>query len=146
MDDNQRLNQEPRVINSDTEKIEKLEEELDQIEINNTREVDAPQETVQNITREVPKENQEPLNTQSDINENSVSSPGIEEKAAPITNPSYHVPATGKTDALIRIGIFMMVIAFIASVVFYFIKGGSSNLNESQISEVTEKIQSVIGR
>ena len=146
MDDNQRPNQEPQVIIDDIEKIKKLEKELDQIEINNTGEVNAPQETVQNITREVPKEKQEPLNTQSDINVNSVSSPGVEEKVASITNSSYQVPATGITDALIRVGIIMMVISLVVTVVFYFIKSDTSNLDESGVSEVTEKIQSIIGR
>lgn len=146
MDDNQRLNQEPQAITSDSEKIEKLEEELDQIEINKTREVDTPQKTIESKTPEVPKVNQEPLKTQNNINATSVSSSRVEEKAAPITNPSYQVPATGKTDNLIRIGIFMMVIALVVTVASYFMRGGTSSMDESKISEVTEKIQSVIGR
>ena len=146
MDDNQRLNQEPQAITSDSEKIEKLEEELDQIEINKTREVDTPQETIENKTPEVPKVNQESLKTQNNINVTSISSYSVKEKVAPITNPSYQVPATGKTDNLIRIGIFMMVIALVVTVASYFMRGSRSNLDDSQINEVTEKIQSVIGR
>jgi len=146
MDDNQRPNQEPQILTGDTEKIEKLEKELDRIEINKNKEVNTPQEAVENIPQEAHKENQEVITTQSEVVVTSASSFDVKEKITPITKPSYQVPVTGKTDALIRVGIIMMVIALVVTAVSYFAKGGTSNLSDLQVSGVSEKIQSVVGR